>query len=71
MDKYTFRIKRFNPEQDVESHWEDFTLEMEPTERLIDGLVRIKDELDGTLTFRKSCAVGSMPAGSVAGNVPF
>lgn len=31
---------------------------MEPRERVLDGLARIKDTLDGTLTFRRSCAHG-------------
>jgi succinate dehydrogenase / fumarate reductase iron-sulfur subunit len=31
---------------------------MEQTGRLLDGLIRIKDTIDGTLTFRRSCAHG-------------
>jgi succinate dehydrogenase / fumarate reductase iron-sulfur subunit len=55
---YTFRIKRFNPERAPLSWWEEFDVEMEQTERLLDGLIKIKDTLDGTLTFRRSCAHG-------------
>ncbi|MET9253465.1 succinate dehydrogenase iron-sulfur subunit [Streptomyces sp. NPDC048182] len=54
----TFRIRRFNPEVAAESTWEDFQLEMDPKERVLDGLHKIKWDLDGTLTFRRSCAHG-------------
>ncbi|MEU6732034.1 succinate dehydrogenase iron-sulfur subunit [Streptomyces physcomitrii] len=54
----TFRIRRFNPEVSAEASWEDFRLEIDPKERVLDGLHKIKWELDGTLTFRRSCAHG-------------
>ncbi|WP_069814649.1 succinate dehydrogenase iron-sulfur subunit [Streptomyces sp. TP-A0874] len=54
----TFRIRRFNPEVSADVHWEDFTFEIDPRERVLDGLHKIKWELDGTLTFRRSCAHG-------------
>jgi succinate dehydrogenase / fumarate reductase iron-sulfur subunit len=54
----TFRVRRFNPEIAAEATWEDFQLEIDPKERVLDGLHKIKWELDGTLTFRRSCAHG-------------
>ncbi|MFF8232945.1 succinate dehydrogenase iron-sulfur subunit [Streptomyces caelestis] len=54
----TFRIRRFNPEVAAEASWEDFQLEIDPKERVLDALHKIKWELDGTLTFRRSCAHG-------------
>ncbi|WP_055699962.1 succinate dehydrogenase iron-sulfur subunit [Streptomyces silaceus] len=54
----TFRIRRFNPEVSADAAWEDFQLEIDPKERVLDGLHKIKWELDGTLTFRRSCAHG-------------
>lgn len=58
MSQYNFKIKRFNPEKDTFPWWEEFTLEMEPFERLLDGLIKIKDNIDGSLTFRRSCGHG-------------
>jgi len=55
---YIFRIKRHDPEADNPERWDTFRLEVEPAERILDALVRIKDTLDGTLTFRRSCAHG-------------
>ncbi|MEE1927933.1 succinate dehydrogenase iron-sulfur subunit [Streptomyces sp. TRM 70351] len=54
----TFRIRRFNPEVATDATWEDFTIEIDPKERVLDALHKIKWELDGTLTFRRSCAHG-------------
>jgi succinate dehydrogenase / fumarate reductase iron-sulfur subunit len=54
----TFRVRRFNPELSAEATWEDFQLEIDPKERVLDGLHKIKWDLDGTLTFRRSCAHG-------------
>ncbi|GAA3898630.1 succinate dehydrogenase iron-sulfur subunit [Streptomyces gulbargensis] len=54
----TFRIRRFNPELSDAAVWEDFQIEIDPKERVLDGLHKIKWDLDGTLTFRRSCAHG-------------
>ncbi|MGA4840033.1 succinate dehydrogenase iron-sulfur subunit [Streptomyces sp. G45] len=54
----TFRIRRFNPEVSAEATWEDFQFEIDPKERVLDGLHKIKWDLDGSLTFRRSCAHG-------------
>ncbi|MEV5332638.1 succinate dehydrogenase iron-sulfur subunit [Streptomyces werraensis] len=54
----TLRIRRFNPEISAEATWEDFQLEIDPKERVLDALHKIKWDLDGTLTFRRSCAHG-------------
>ncbi|AWK11058.1 succinate dehydrogenase iron-sulfur subunit [Streptomyces spongiicola] len=54
----TFRIRRFDPEVSAEAVWEDFRIEIDPKERVLDGLHKIKWDVDGTLTFRRSCAHG-------------
>ncbi|GAA1901675.1 succinate dehydrogenase iron-sulfur subunit [Streptomyces durmitorensis] len=54
----TFRIRRFNPEISADATWEDFQVEIDPKERVLDALHKIKWELDGSLTFRRSCAHG-------------
>jgi succinate dehydrogenase / fumarate reductase iron-sulfur subunit len=52
------RIRRFNPEQDAEPHWETFDVPVQPGDRLLNLLTHVKGYLDGTLTFRRSCAHG-------------
>ena len=56
--KVTLKIKRFNPEKDPEPYWGEYQVEAEPTDRLLDALNYVKWYLDGTLTFRRSCAHG-------------
>ncbi len=58
MKTFNFKIKRLDPEKDRAPCWQEFTVELEQTERLLDGLIRIKDSIDGSLTFRRSCAHG-------------
>jgi succinate dehydrogenase / fumarate reductase iron-sulfur subunit len=54
----TLIIRRFDPEIDTEPRWQDFDVEMLPTDRVLDALHKIKWEQDGSLTFRRSCAHG-------------
>ena len=54
----TLKIRRYNPEQDSEPHWETYTVDAQPTDRLLDALHKVKWEIDGSLTFRRSCAHG-------------
>ncbi len=54
----TVKIKRYNPEADDAPHWEEYALEADPMDRALDLLNHIKWNVDGSLTFRKSCAHG-------------
>lgn len=56
--KVTLKIRRFNPEKDKEPWWGEYTVEAEPTDRLLDALNHVKWHIDGTLTYRRSCAHG-------------
>ena len=54
----TFIIRRFDPEVDEEPRWVDYDVELYSTDRVLDALHKIKWEVDGSLTFRRSCAHG-------------
>jgi len=54
----TLKIRRFNPEVDAEPYWGSYTVDCDPKERVLDALHKVKWEMDGTLTFRRSCAHG-------------
>jgi succinate dehydrogenase / fumarate reductase iron-sulfur subunit len=56
--KATFRIQRFDPEKDKKPYYQEYVVEVEPTDRVLDGLNKIKWYQDGTLTYRWSCAHG-------------
>jgi succinate dehydrogenase / fumarate reductase iron-sulfur subunit len=36
--EYVFRIKRYDPDVDVKPHFEEYSLDLEPTDRVLDGL---------------------------------
>ena len=54
----TLKIRRYNPELDTEPHWESYQVSVEGTDKLLDALHKVKWEIDGSLTFRRSCAHG-------------
>ena len=54
----TLRVRRYNPEVSDEAHWDDFTLTMYGTDRVLDALHKAKWEHDGSVSFRRSCAHG-------------
>lgn len=53
-----FKVKRYNPEKDRKPAWGEYAVEIDPTDRVLDGLNYIKWNLDSSLAYRKSCAHG-------------
>ncbi len=58
MSTVTLRIQRFNPEFEQKPAYREYTVEVEPTDRVLDALNAVKWYQDGTLTYRRSCAHG-------------
>src|SRR6266700_6114720 len=56
--KVNLKIKRFNREKDDKPWWGEYSVEAEPTDRLLDALNHVKWYIDGSLTYRRSCAHG-------------
>lgn len=54
----TVTIQRYNPELDDAPHMESYRVPAQPGDRLLNVLHYIKWYIDGTLTFRRSCAHG-------------
>lgn len=65
----SFQIYRWNPDKPTEKpRMQTYTLDLNKTGPMVlDALVRIKNELDPTLTFRRSCREGI--CGSCAMNI--
>jgi len=54
-----FKIYRYNPETDAKPYMQDYELaDIAPGTMLLAALLRIKDEQDQTLSFRRSCGEG-------------
>jgi succinate dehydrogenase / fumarate reductase iron-sulfur subunit len=54
----TVKIHRLNPEIDEDPVWESFDVPALPTDRILNLLHYVKWYIDGTLSFRRSCAHG-------------
>ena len=56
--KVTLRIQRYNPETDTMPYFTSYPIQVQPTDRVLDGLVYVKSFMDGSLAFRRSCGHG-------------
>ena len=56
--KIYLQIRRYNPEKGEKPSFRKYEVEVEPTDRLLDALIQIKNYLDPSLGFRRSCAHG-------------
>jgi succinate dehydrogenase / fumarate reductase iron-sulfur subunit len=54
----TLKVKRYDPEKDRKPYWQEFEVEVEETDRVLDALHKARWEHDGSLAFRRSCAHG-------------
>ena len=68
-DSFTadFRIFRYDPDHDTLPRYLDYRMEYSRNEQLLDILIRIKEDIDSSLSFRRSCRHGI--CGSCAVNV--
>jgi len=62
-----FSVYRFDPENDDNPRIDSFEIDVTDINMVLDGLIKIKDEIDPTLTFRRSCREGV--CGSCAFNI--
>lgn len=65
--RLTFTVQRFNPETDIQPHPEDYRLDVGRGATVLEALIRIKHEVDGSLSLRYSCR--SAICGSCAMNI--
>ena len=56
--KCNFIVYRYNPGMDKEAGYQEYTVEAEPTDKILDCLNKIRWEIDPTLSYRHSCAHG-------------
>jgi len=53
--RVTIQIQKYNPEQDPRPHEEPYRLDVGHGTTVLEALMRLKNEVDGTLTFRYAC----------------
>ena len=56
MMEVTVRVKRYNPEaENPAPYWADYTVETDPFTTVLDTLIKIREDVDGSLALRCSC----------------
>ncbi len=56
MIKTTLRVKRYNPEHhQPTSYFQNYDVEVDASDTILDGLIRVREQLDDSLTLRCSC----------------
>jgi succinate dehydrogenase / fumarate reductase iron-sulfur subunit len=64
----TFKVYRYQPEDEKNPHVDSFEVDMDECGPMVlDALIKIKNEVDSTVTFRRSCREGV--CGSCAMNI--
>ncbi|MDA8158456.1 MAG: 2Fe-2S iron-sulfur cluster-binding protein [Deltaproteobacteria bacterium] len=53
--EFKIRAYRFNPDTDEKHYYKEYTVEDYPGMTVLNALIKVKSELDGTLSFRRSC----------------
>src|SRR4051794_23788303 len=55
MPEYTLRIRRYSPESGEGAHWQEYDIDLDGHRSVLDGILKVKDEEDGSIGIRCSC----------------
>src|SRR5438067_3698301 len=58
MTQYTLRIRRFDPRSGEAAYWDEHSIDMEEHNSVLDGILHVKNERDGSIAIRCSCQQG-------------
>jgi succinate dehydrogenase / fumarate reductase iron-sulfur subunit len=54
-ETYALKIRRFDPESGDPAYWEEFNVELDPERSVLDGILQVRGDQDGSLAIRCSC----------------
>jgi len=57
-DQITLQVTRYRPERELEPTTQEYEIPLHEEWAVLDGLNHVKDQLDGTLSYRWSCRMG-------------
>ena len=55
MADYALKIRRFDPESGEPPYWEEFKVDVDPERSVLDGILQVRGDQDGSLAIRCSC----------------
>jgi succinate dehydrogenase iron-sulfur subunit len=53
--EYTLKIRRYDPETGRAPYWSDYTVDLDGHRSVLDGILKAKDDVDGSIGIRCSC----------------
>jgi succinate dehydrogenase / fumarate reductase iron-sulfur subunit len=56
--EYTLKIRRFDPQSGEAAHWDEHTVDLNPTRSVLDAILELKADQDGSIGIRCSCQQG-------------
>src|SRR3954467_14250696 len=54
-ENYALKIRRFDPESGGPAYWQEFNVELDPERSVLDGILQVRGDQDGSLAIRCSC----------------
>ena len=55
MPAYTLKIRRFDPQSGKAAYWDEHTVQMPETQSVLDAILKVRDDTDGSIGIRCSC----------------
>ncbi len=55
MPEYTLKIRRYDPQSGEAAYWDEHTVEMPATQSVLDAILKVRNETDGSIGIRCSC----------------
>jgi succinate dehydrogenase / fumarate reductase iron-sulfur subunit len=55
MPEYLLKIRRFDPQSGQAAYWDEHRIEMDESKSVLDGILKVRDEIDGSVGIRCSC----------------
>jgi succinate dehydrogenase / fumarate reductase, iron-sulfur subunit len=55
MADYTLKIRRYDPESGEAAYWEEFDVDLPPERSVLDGILKARNDQDGSIGIRCSC----------------
>src|SRR3954468_23380893 len=55
MAEFTLNLRRYTPESGDAPYYEQFTIDLDGTRSVLDGILQAKDRFDGSIGIRCSC----------------
>src|SRR5688500_14727998 len=54
-ENYALKIRRYDPESGDPAYWQEFNVELDPERSVLDGILQVRGDQDGSLAIRCSC----------------